>query len=130
MDQVRPRSLASDNNAGICPEAWEAMERANRDHAPAYGNDRYTAQACDLFRELFETECEVFFTFNGTSANSLALAALAESYHSVICHELSHIETDECGAPEFFSGGSKLLCVRGDNGKIAPDSMWGRLKTV
>ena len=123
MSSPRPRNLASDNNAGVCPEAWEAMERANRDHAPAYGNDRYTTQACDLFRELFETDCDVFFTFNGTAANSLALASLARSYHSVICHELSHIETDECGAPEFYSGGSKLLVVPGANGKIAPDAV-------
>lgn len=123
MNVVRPRSFASDNNAGVCPEAWEAMEKANRDHTPAYGNDRYTTQACDLFRDLFETQCEVFFTFNGTAANSLALASLAQSYHSVICHELSHVETDECGAPEFFSSGSKLLLVSGDNGKIAPDAV-------
>lgn len=119
----RPRNFASDNNAGICPEAWESMMRANRDHAAAYGNDTYTAEACDLFRELFETDCEVFFTFNGTAANSLAMASLCQSYHSIICHELSHVETDECGAPEFYSGGSKLLLVGGDNGKIQPEAV-------
>ncbi|MFP4281204.1 MAG: threonine aldolase family protein [Opitutales bacterium] len=123
MSTPRPRNFASDNNAGVCPEAWEAMERANRDHAPAYGNDAWTARACDLFREIFETKCEVFFTFNGTAANSLALASLAQSYHSVIAHNLAHIETDECGAPEFYSSGSKILCVEGANGKIAPDAV-------
>ena len=123
MSTTRPRNLASDNNAGVCPEVWEAMERANRDHAPAYGNDAYTTAACDRFREIFETNCEVFFTFNGTAANSLALAALAQSYHSVVCHELAHIETDECGAPEFYSGGSKLLIVPGENGKVDPDAI-------
>lgn len=120
---TRPRNFASDNNAGICPEAWEAMARANRNHAAAYGNDPYTAEACDLFRDLFETDCEVFFTFNGTAANSLAMASLCQSYHSIICHELSHVETDECGAPEFYSGGSKLLLVGGDNGKIQPEAV-------
>jgi len=120
---MRSRNFASDNNAGICPEAWEAMQRANRDHAPAYGSDRYTEEACNRMRDIFETNCEVFFVFNGTAANSLAMASLCRSYHSVICHELSHVETDECGAPEFFSGGSKLLLVNDPDGKITPDSV-------
>lgn len=117
------RNLASDNTAGICPEAWEALAEANSGDAPAYGNDRWTAEACDLFREIFETPCEVFFTFNGTAANSLALASLCRSYHAVVCHELAHVETDECGAPEFYSGGSKLLLARGAEGRIDPASV-------
>jgi len=117
------RSLASDNTAGICPEAWEALAEANHGDAPGYGNDRWTAEACDGFREIFETPCEVFFTFNGTAANSLALAALCRSYHAVVCHELAHVETDECGAPEFYSGGSKLLLARGAEGRIDPASV-------
>ncbi|MBP0650643.1 threonine aldolase, partial [Mycobacterium tuberculosis] len=68
------QQFASDNYAGICPEAWEAMAEANAGHAPAYGDDPWTAEASDAFRRLFETECEVFFAFNGTAANSLALA--------------------------------------------------------
>ncbi len=112
------RQFASDNYAGICPEAWEAMERANNGHAPAYGEDAWTARASDLLREIFEIDCEVFFTFNGTAANSLALAALCRSYHSVICHELAHVETDECGGPEFFSNGTKVLLVPGGQGKV------------
>lgn len=123
MTTERARNFASDNNAGICPEAWEAMARANGAHAPAYGNDHYTTEACDLFRDLFETDCDVYFTFNGTAANSLALAQLASSYHGVVCHELAHIETDECGAPEFYSSGSKILTVEGDQGKVTPDSL-------
>jgi len=115
------RQFASDNYAGICPEAWQAMAAANAGHAPAYGEDAWTQRAADAMRELFETGCEVFFVFNGTSANSLALAALCQSYHSIICHELSHIETDECGAPEFFSNGTKLLVVRGGDGKLEPE---------
>jgi len=123
MTDTRIRNFASDNNAGICPEAWAAMEQANQGHASAYGSDAYTEEACDLFRSLFETECEVFFTFNGTAANSLALAEMCRSYHSVIAHELSHIETDECGAPEFYSGGSKILVVGSDDGKVKPDTV-------
>jgi threonine aldolase len=83
------------------------MEKANHGHAAAYGDDAWTAAASDAFRELFETDCEVYFAFNGTAANSLA--SLCQSYHSVICSESAHVETDECGAPEFFSNGSKLL---------------------
>lgn len=99
------------------------MSEANSGHAPAYGNDRWTAEAADLIRELFETRCEVFFTFNGTSANSLALATLCQSYHAVVCHELAHVEVDECGAPEFFSGGAKMLLVSGGNGKVTPSAV-------
>jgi threonine aldolase len=125
MSPSRPRNFASDNNAGICPEAWQAMAEANAGHAPAYGTDAWTREACDLMRELFETDCEVFFVFNGTAANSLALAAMCRSYHSVITHELSHVETDECGAPEFFSGGSKILLVGGAHGKVTPAAVEG-----
>ncbi|GAB4241602.1 MAG: low specificity L-threonine aldolase [Elainellaceae cyanobacterium] len=115
--------FASDNYSGICPEALEYMLQANQGHAPAYGDDQWTQKAADQFRELFETDCEVFFVFNGTAANSLALAALCQSYHSVICHEAAHIETDECGAPEFASNGSKLLLGKGENGKLSPESV-------
>ncbi len=116
----RRRQFASDNNAGICPQAWEALAEANQGHQPGYGDDRWTAQAADLLRDLFETDCEVFFVFNGTSANSLALASLCQSYHSILCHEVAHVETDECGAPEFFSNGTKVLTVAGENGKLTP----------
>jgi len=118
-----PQFLASDNTSGICPEAMEYLARANMGDDMAYGNDRWTAAASDRFRELFETDCEVFFVFNGTAANSLALASTCQSYHSVICHQLAHIETDECGGPEFFSNGSKLLTVAGDNGRITPEAV-------
>jgi threonine aldolase len=117
---ISKTQFASDNTAGICPEAWEAMERANRDSAPSYGMDRWTERAADLLRDLFETDCEVFFVFNGTAANSLALASCCQSYHSVICHEHSHIVEDECGAPEFFSNGTKLLGGPGKDGKLVP----------
>ena len=116
--------FASDNYAGICPEALAALIEANNSgHEPSYGDDSWTQQVCDRIRDLFQTDCEVFFVFNGTAANSLALASLCQSYHSVICHELAHIETDECGGPEFFSGGSKLLTATGENGKLTPDAI-------
>ncbi|MGA2174753.1 MAG: low specificity L-threonine aldolase [Verrucomicrobiota bacterium] len=122
---VKParRQFASDNYAGICPEAWAAMEQANHGHAAAYGNDSWTQEAADLIRDIFETRCEVFFVFNGTAANSLSLASLCQSYHSIICHELAHVETDECGAPEFFSNGTKVLTVGGAGGKMTPDAI-------
>jgi threonine aldolase len=119
----RSRNFASDNNAPVCPEAWAAMQAANVDHAPAYGTDAWTDKACEAIRDIFETKCEVFFAFNGTAANSLSLASLCRSYHSVICHAMAHVETDECGAPEFYSGGSKILLVEGENGKVTPDAV-------
>ena len=117
------QQFASDNYSGICPEAWAAMAEANHGHDRAYGDDQWTARAADHFRQLFETDCEVFFAFNGTAANSLALAALCQSYHSVICSETAHVETDECGAPEFFSNGSKLLLAKTENGKLTPEAI-------
>jgi len=110
--------FASDNTAAISPEAWAALAEANADSDASYGEDKWTRRVCGLVRDIFETDCEVFFVFNGTGANSLALAQLCRPFHSVICHEHAHIETDECGAPEFFSGGSKLLPTSGANGKL------------
>jgi len=117
-----PQQFASDNYAGICPEAWTAMAKANGGSAAAYGDDVWTQRASDAFRNLFQKpDMEVFFAFNGTAANSLALASLCQSYHSVICASTAHVETDECGAPEFFSNGSKLLVAAGEDGKLTPN---------
>ena len=127
MINLEPKELlqqfASDNYAGICPEAWSASEGANQGHATSYGDDPWTARASDAFRELFECECDVYFVFNGTAANSLALASLCQSYHGVICCDQAHVETDECGAPEFFSNGSKLLVAPSADGKLTPDAI-------
>jgi threonine aldolase len=112
------QQFASDNYAGICPEAMEYLVKANIDHEQSYGDDKWTAETANLFRNLFETDCEVFFVFNGTAANSLSLSTLCQSYHSIICHEYAHIETDECGAPEFFSNGAKILLIKGEQGKL------------
>jgi len=117
------RQFTSDNRSGICPEAWRAMAGANAGHVPSYGDDDWTRRASDLLREAFGADCDVYFVFNGTAANSLALASLCQSYHSVVCHETSHVETDECGAPEFFSNGTKLLLAPGTDGKLAPSEV-------
>ncbi len=119
--------FASDNTAGICPEVLESIQEANGGWVPSYGDDRWTEMAADAIREFFGTDCEVFFVFNGTSANSLALASLCSSFHSIICHDLAHIETDECGGPEFFTHGTKLLTVPGENGRIDLNSARNRI---
>ena len=119
-------SFGSDNHAGIHPAVLEAIGAANTGHVAAYGDDPWTQRASDAFRELFgKADAEVFFVFNGTAANSLALASLCQSYHSVICASSAHVETDECGAPEFFSNGSKLLIAANEDGKLTPELVRG-----
>jgi threonine aldolase len=110
--------FASDNTAAICPPAWTVLAEANAGTDVSYGDDRWTRRVVDQVREIFETDCEVFLVFNGTAANALALAQLCRSYHGVICHESAHSQTDECGAPEFFSNGAKLIPTKGANGKL------------
>ncbi|MBV9618956.1 MAG: low specificity L-threonine aldolase [Verrucomicrobia bacterium] len=110
--------FASDNTLGICPEALAALEEANRGGAESYGDDEWTRRLRQLVCDLFETDCDTHLVFNGTAANALALAQLCEPFHSVVCYQQAHIQTDECGAPEFFTHGSKLLLVGGDSGKI------------
>src|SRR3954468_1085194 len=111
-------AFASDNTAGICPEALAALQSANAGRVPSYGDDAYTTEAKRRLNELFERECDVFLVFNGTAANAVVLAALCERHHAILCHELSHVETDECGAPEFFTGGSKVLPIAGPQAKL------------
>jgi threonine aldolase len=122
------RQFYSDNYAGICPEAFASLAEANQGHSANYGNDEWTEKAADMLRDLFETKCEVFFVFNGTAANSLALASMCQPHNSILCHEHAHIETAECGAPEFFSNGSKVLLLPGANGKIDPKAIEGVAK--
>lgn len=116
-------TLASDNTAGLAPEALSALTAANAGTVPSYGDDPWTKRAQRLFADVFERECEVFFVFNGTAANSLALAQFCRPYHSVVCHDFSHVETDECAAPEFFTGGSKVIPVAGPNGKLRAEDL-------
>lgn len=118
------QQFASDNNAGICPEALEALRRANAEgHAAGYGDDPWTEKACARLRELFETDCEVFFVFNGTAANALALAQLCQPYHAVIAHAFSHIEEDEAGAPALFSGGARIVTADTPLAKLTPQAV-------
>jgi threonine aldolase len=97
-----------------------ALQAANQDHTPAYGGDPWTARAAQLIRELFETECDVFFVFNGTSANCLSLASQCELYHRIICCAYNHLLSDECGAPGFFVHGTTLQGIAASDGKLTP----------
>jgi threonine aldolase len=113
-------TFASDNTAGIAPEAMAAMIAANGGCVPSYGRDEWTRRARELMCGVFETECEVFFVLTGTAANALSFASLCRSYSSIICQAYSHVDNDECGAPEFFTGGSKVITVAGPAGKLLP----------
>lgn len=116
------RGFASDNNSGIHPEILEAISEANAGHAVGYGGDNLTGQAIERFKNEFGENTDVYFVFNGTGANVLGLSTLTRSYHSVICADTAHIQTDECGAPEKFTG-SKLLPVKTCCGKITPEEI-------
>lgn len=118
MDHTR--QFASDTHAGVCPAAWAAMTEANRGHAPAYGDDPWSAEARRLLGELLETEAAVFFAGSGTVANSLCLAQLCPSFGAVLGHEGAHIMTDECGAPHFFTHGASLWPIAGAAAKVTP----------
>jgi len=111
------RSFASDNNAGIHPEIVKAISLANEGHVVGYGADPYTQTLSGKFREHFGEDIEVFVVFNGTGANVLSLQALTRSYHAVICAASAHIYTDECGAPENFTG-CKLMPIQTSDGKL------------
>jgi threonine aldolase len=114
------RSFASDNNAGIHPEIIKAIALANEGHVVGYGADPYTQTMVHKFREQFGADSEVFVVFNGTGANCLSLQALTKSYHAVICAASAHIYTDECGAPEKFTG-CKLIPIETSDGKLTVD---------
>jgi threonine aldolase len=124
-DATQHHEFASDNTIGVCPAVLAALEESNRGAAESYGDDKWTRRLRESVRDLFETDCEAFLVFNGTAANALALAQFCQSFHSVVCHQQAHIQTDECGAPEFFTGGSKLLLVGGAAGKIDIDQVKG-----
>jgi len=115
------RSFASDNNASVHPEVLEAIRRANDGPAAAYGDDPHTELAVEKFREHFGAGVAVFFVFNGTGANVLGLQALTRPFHAVLCPETSHIYTDECGAPEKFTG-CKLIPLAAPDGKLTVET--------
>jgi len=116
------RGFASDNNSGIHPDILKALFTENEGHAIGYGGDETTELAINCFKKEFGQDIDVYFVFNGTGANVLSLSTLSHSFHSVICAETAHIQTDECGAPEKFMG-SKLLPVPSSNGKITPEGI-------
>jgi threonine aldolase len=115
--------FASDNVAGACPEVLDAIIKANDGDSTPYGNDQLSTELQDKFSEIFEKEVIVFPTTSGTAANALALATMTPSFGNVYCHKLSHINTDECGAPEFYTGGGKLVTLKGINGKITAEEL-------
>jgi threonine aldolase len=116
-------NFASDNTAGVVPAILAAIARANEGFALAYGNDAVTARVERRFAEIFECEVAAFLVPTGTAANALALAHLAPPWGAVLCHAESHIATDECGAPEFFGGGLKLVGLAGEAGKVAAETL-------
>lgn len=115
------KGFGSDNHSGVHPEIFRALQNCNQNHAPSYGTDSHTEAAVRAFRNLFGSHTEVFFVFNGTASNSLSLAFLCERFQSVLCSEVSHLNLDECGAPEFFAG--KLIPVEHSQGKISLQSL-------
>ncbi len=119
---MNKRGFASDNNAGVHPEIFQAMEQVNTGHTLAYGDDHYTKLAVDQFRREFGDEIEMFFVFIGTAANVLGLEAVTRPYNGIICPETAHINQDECGAPERYTG-CKLLSVPVGDGKLTVDCM-------
>ena len=121
MDQNK-RGFASDNNAGVHPDVLKKLSEVNIGHAIAYGGDRYTDEAVKKFKEIFGKQASVYFVFLGTAANVLSLKAITNSYHAIICAETAHINVDECGAPEKFTG-CKLITIPTQNGKLTPSDI-------
>jgi threonine aldolase len=123
------RTFASDNYAGVHPVIMEALLRANMGHASSYGNDDFTRRAIAKFKELLGDDIDVFFAYNGTGANVLGLSALMQSYNSIICSDLAHINVDESTAPEKFMG-CKLVTIPTVDGKIYPEQIEERIRRV
>ena len=115
--------FASDNVTGACPEVMDAVVTANSGIATSYGDDEWSSRLQTKLSEIFETDVEVFLAVSGTASNALALSALAPVFGKIYCHELSHINTDECGAPELFTGGAKLIPMRSSNGRIKANEL-------
>ena len=123
------RGFASDNNAGVHPAILEAMASANQGHAIAYGDDPLTEKTTMRMKEIFGMESEIFFVFIGTAANVLGINAATQSHHAVICPQTAHINVDECGAPEKFTG-CKLLPVASPDGKLTVDDVKTQMQGI
>ena len=113
------KGFGSDNHAGIHPELLEALVACNTEHAPSYGTDIFSEKAKQSFKKLFGLQTQVYFVFNGTAANVIALQAMMKRHESVLCTKISHLNLDECGAPEFFAG--KLIPLDHMEGKLTVD---------
>ena len=116
-------NFASDNTAGVAPEIMTALSQANEGFTLGYGNDDWTRRVEKKFCELFERDVAVFLVSTGTAANALSLSVLCPPWGAVLCHADSHIENDECGAPEFYTGGAKLVHVSGARALIDPEAL-------
>ena len=116
------RTFASDNNAGVHPQVIKAIKAANDGHVLAYGNDHITARAVSLFQKHFGRDIAVYFVFGGTGANVLGLQAITQSHHAIFCAETAHVNVDECGAPEKFTG-CKLIVLPTTDGKLRVDQI-------
>lgn len=116
-------NFASDNIAGASQPVLDAIIAANAGASPGYGADSFSARAELLLREIFETDCTVALVATGTAANALALAAMTPPWGAVFCHAASHVNTDECGAPELFTGGAKLVGIAGQSGKMTANGL-------
>lgn len=119
----------SDNAAAACPEAVAAIAAANCLDT-AYDGDSWSARLDDAFSDLFETRVTALWVATGTAANALALSALCPPYGSIVCHRDAHIQNDECGAPEFYTNGAKLLLGEGEGAKLTPGTVTALLETV
>ncbi len=126
---VSTRGFASDNHAGVHPAIFEAMNAVNHDHVISYGEDKYTAEAVELFRKHFGKKTEPFFVYNGTAANILGISNVTRSYHAIICAETAHLNVHECGGPEKFTG-CKLLTMPTKDGKLTPDKVASALAGI
>ena len=116
-------TFASDNISSACPEVMEALAKANEANSPSYGEDPWTRDLAVRLGEIFESPVTVFPVTTGTAANALALSTLTPAFGKIFCHELAHINTDECGAPELFTGGAKLIDMPGANGRITAQAL-------
>ena len=122
-------NFASDNVYGVDPRIMQAMVDANQHLTDvSYCHDDGAKQVEARLSAIFETEVNAFLVVNGTGANSLALSAMCPPFGGVVCHEFSHINTDECNAPELFTGGAKLITLSGNNAKITPAAITDKLK--
>lgn len=113
-------NFTSDNSVGAAPEMLEALARANDGTAASYGGDEITRLLQSKVSEVFERKAHVFPVITGTAANALSLASFVPPWGAVICADFAHIEEDECGAPEFYTGGAKLIGVAAPDGKLTP----------